>query len=257
MKKVIISTILSFLMFQTVSFAWSYKKLTTKEKEILYTTYFTKENLPCDSSTSKFVMLKDQKLCAYIDSPSSMMYLLTDALKVLVDKNVKIPENGNGFEYLELVSGLKTYTKEYDYNEMVNYYNPEMFQWIFDNFYDKPDGKTLGINNKDIYDSFFKEIFREYARAYVGLQKSGDFDKKVKEYKEYLKKDPYSGVDFMMSFMDNLKLDIKSEPREYEDSTIIGRWLRRGIDGTEKVSWSSLRKTMEDYDKEWFKSIQN
>ena len=83
------------------------------------------------------------------------------------------------------------------------------------------------------------------------------FDKKVEEYKESLKKDPYSGVDFTDNFTITLKLDIKSEPREYEDYRIVGFWLRRGIDGTEKVSWSSLRKTMEDYDKEWFKSIQN
>ncbi len=245
-----------FLIFQTVSLAGSSKKLTQKEKEIFHANIFTKENFPCYSDTEKPLSMNNEKLCGYI-VPTYLPYLLSNASKMLVDKSIKFTTYDGIYPYLEYVSGLKTYTKEYNYEENISYFNPEMIQWVSYNFYDKPDGKTLGVNNKDIYNSFFKENLREYARVYVGLKKRGDFDKKVEEYKESLKKDPYSGVDFTDNFTITLKLDIKSEPREYEDYRIVGFWLRRGIDGTEKVSWSSLRRTMEDYDKEWFKSIQN
>ncbi|MFN8674187.1 MAG: hypothetical protein U0457_19155 [Candidatus Sericytochromatia bacterium] len=254
MKRNITLTIISSaLIFQSYSFANT--KLQAKDIEFIKANIFSKENFSYCYQDQKTFNIKEDKLCGSL-TQSYFPYLLNRAIQLLIEKDYKIDYNDPIYKHLEKLSGIKAFTKEYNEKEMVNYFNPKMIEWVFNNFYEKPDKTTLGIKNQEFYDYFLKKELREYTRAYIGLQKRGDFSKKVEEYKESLKKDPYSGTDFTANFAENIKLDIKSEPRDYEDYTIIGCWLRRGIDGTEKVAWKNLKILMEDYDSDWFKEIQ-
>lgn len=249
-KNLSVILVSSFLFLQSVSFASDSKKITFKEKELLQTSFFTKDNLECYNQALKSVTVNGVNLCD-IGSPSYFFYLANKVTSSLINEKTKL-----NYKDLEEYSGIKTFIKVADDKEMVNYYNPELIQWVFDNFYESPEIKVLGIKTTEYYDAIFKPVLREYARAYIGLQKNKLMEEGLKNLKDTLKKDTYSGADFVYDFSEKLKLDIKSEPRDYEDSFIIGFWLRRGLDNTDKICWKNLKKVMESYDAEWFKKVQ-
>lgn len=249
-KSLSIILVSSFLFLQSVSFASDSKKLTAKEKEVLQTAFFTKDNLECYNPALKSVTVNGARLCD-IGSPSYFSYLANKVASSVVNETTKV-----NYKDLEEYSGLKAILKVADDKEMVNYYNPELIQWVFDNFYESPDTEILGVKASEYYDALFKTVLRDYTRAYIGLQKNKLMDETVKKLKETLNKDTYVGVDFTYNFTEKLKFDIKSEPRDYEDSFIIGFWLRRGLDKTDKVCWKNLKEIMKNYDSEWFKKVQ-
>lgn len=248
LKKVII--LLSLVAFQSVSYAVSSKNISEKDKKIVQENFFTIDNFSCSSDTTNSIEVKGNKLCT-LYSPIDYAYYFNSSLKPVSS----IKEDDYNYKALENISGLKLIKQESTDNDTMKYYNPEMLQWVFDRFYQSPDSTVVGKKANEIYDVLFKNMVREYVRAYIGLNKNNLMNKGVNEYKSALKNDTYAGADFVDTYTQSLKLDVKDEIRDYEDPYVIGFWLRRDMDGTINVCWNNLKKLVQDYDSEWFKKI--
>ncbi|MFN8575219.1 MAG: hypothetical protein U0354_00015 [Candidatus Sericytochromatia bacterium] len=146
--------------------------------------------------------------------------------------------------------------------EPFSYIDHKFVKWATDNLYISPDTTIYNVKAKDIYNSSFQRFFRLTTESYLFLNKKKGFYKSEQKnymnlYNESNKDD--ATINFFAPFY-YAKYDTDPQLKPYVEkdysytpAIAISFWLRRGMDGSDKLLWQGLQKVMTNYDKEWFK----
>lgn len=259
MKKTLI---ISTLLLSSVSIVYAATvKISDKDRETFYNTIFRAPSSDMFVDNSNGITINGNKIGQFKSGTSGMTTYLDfyDTFRE-INKNKDLYKEKALAEY----AGLPLYQKGHDEDYSFGHYNPDLIKWGINNLYITPNTQIYGVKAQDIYNNSFRRYFRLTTEAYLYLNKKKGLykteqNKYIGEYNKTLKDEEY--VFFGPEYLD-LKYSKLGVFKQYNDENFtytpgvaVGFWLRRGLDKTDKVVWSGLKKVMTNYDKEWFKKV--
>lgn len=204
-----------------------------------------------------------QKIGMYKANLYDLYYYLGMAVRHFQEKE------GSDFDlYMKELSGLDVFVskaKGYEYagnGTHFNYINPQIILWAESNLLPAPETAILGYSAQDYYNGCFKRILRLTTLSYLYLQQNG-FQEEANLYWENAKYPDFYGPNYLHTRYGSLNFDANNSVNGWSNTyEFIGFWLRRKVDKTDEQCWSSLKRLMLKYDKDWFteaegKTVEN
>ena len=158
-----------------------------------------------------------------------------------------------------VISGLNMYRENEDLP--FKSLNPAFLVWAEHNLLPNPDEEFMGHTSQEIYNNMFRRTMWLLAAAYEQVALSDSYQEKADAYYQamngssefygptylyelYGKKDPDSWFSKVYS-------EFPQKDNEYfyfDESTAVGFWLRRKLDGTDKQAYEFLSRILAKYD---------
>jgi len=163
--------------------------------------------------------------------------------------------------------------KKYIHSEEVpryQYINPLFLNWWSKNMipYLPSEGEVFNIDFQLLYNRAFKYHAHAFIESYLYLKQSFDIEKEAEWYLEASEDDwtfvdklrnKYAYIPLSMDFLNEESANIP-EDIEYLESglgKVVGFWVRRHIDGTDKQIFDIAKKVIREYDPEFYDWILN
>ena len=158
-------------------------------------------------------------------------------------------------EYFFGISLFK-HSNEFDLHHFVN---PDAIPQLL-NFVPDPTESWNGNTFQSIYDTFFQSLSRNMVESYAIIN-SLDIDAHTHQYLYAVGPHSYiDGVYYLNEQYHNIKLSLNEKANEewFYSSTpeLIGFWLRRHNDGSDRSLYRGLKYLLELYDSEWLNKVQ-
>lgn len=258
MKKAFITVISTTFVLTSIGIGYTATKLTDKDKSFFYTTLFS--DIDTDMFTKKAtpIVVNGKELGEFRSSTKGIITYLSVYRAFKQFSGIEELEEN---ELIAKYAGIPIYQKGYEQSE-IKYYNPNLIKWGVDNLYIEPNTQIYGVKAKDIYTKSFQRFFRLTTESYIFLnKKKGMYKDEQKKYMDNYKKslddieDAPDSIDYLTKKFDNSLRIYNNDEFTYSPGIAVGFWLRRGIDKTDKVLWSGLKRIMNNYDKEWFVKV--
>ncbi len=173
--------------------------------------------------------------------------------------------------------------------------NPEFFKWLAHDLNLNPESLIQGVSYKTLFHTLFEDFIRNYYLAYKALTDQGQLPGLTTKYKDFNDStNDYSELDLFLfhEYIDEIATDVdyifyhdtnssfdKNDLGEYyqdsdinlyetivytdkgsltasDYSKIVSFWLRRSIDGSATIIYSTIVYYLKIYDKEWLKEVR-
>ncbi|MCT4615049.1 MAG: hypothetical protein N4A49_09275 [Marinifilaceae bacterium] len=174
-------------------------------------------------------------------------------------------------------------------NGRFSFANPELFDYLSNNFIPKANTKISQYSYQQIYNSVFRKIARDYYSIYKQWKQNDSKTKllsKSSKYIEFKDKGNYANMNNFLYYTHISKIGLKTRESFYDDeivkdkgeyyqnanisewdtyielddnehlnlknyANILSFWLRRDIDGSANSIFKFLKNILNTYDKSW------
>jgi hypothetical protein len=134
--------------------------------------------------------------------------------------------------------------------------NPEIIRWGEHALLIDPETPlAAGVSAGEVYAVVFARFFRMMAHAYAELR-SGEYSREVERYLGAVAAGE-DGIDYLESRFAGRLRDYggAGDGTQMTPAMAFGFWLRRRADGTSEILWSSLRRLLDAYDRQWLRDL--
>ena len=209
--------------------------------------------------TGKTITLFGKKYGSFLAGPNGILYyggLSPCAAEYL--KNKKQYKYHEDIQPIEKLASMKAYKRKWKKGSF-SFINPKIIKWGISFLLPDPSNRIDGRSYQEVYDIVFKRFARLMTESYLFIKNKRNHEEEQLLYlKAMLGNRSFDGIEYLdRRFKNNLsQYDSHMKGTAFQPSHAIGFWIRRGIDGTDRILWNGLAKGMVLYDNFWFNSVK-